>query len=466
MALAGSDTDEKLAASRDSGLWPLLSYFEGLISDYVISDFSEKYVFRWTGLDQDDAEKREERARLVMTVNEMRAQERLPPLEGDFGDAPLNPSLTGVWMQLKQQEQPQDFGQPPGGPPGGEDEQGDEGGGDESDDQAEGGQESPENQGDEAAESSNGAAAGGFDSRPADAGEQQFGKGGQPGADGLVHKVITDKNGRRVSHWVRQDSSVGGRFSKSGDRPNDPILIDGSPDIWTVPRDVESRTNGAFPSAPVRLKNGVHRGVNRGFGVVHIEAEHAAEIEALGLTVPEYVQTILGGATKVYDPGNGRLLVVNEKFPGRHQAIIELRDDGDHYSVVTAFSRRPEGKIVWSGRSSLAGHPGAVAPSATGKTESVDSTPAVESSADSSAFRDDGKPQGATPKPSPSSRIAGQTNGTLSDDPDEDNLKSHSIDSVATTSDEASTFGPITKAIGMPPVIRLTLPGVDDEVSE
>ena len=113
-ALSGSDTDEKIAASTDSGLWPLLSYFEGVFTDYVVSNFSEKYVFRWTGIDQDDAEKREERARLVMTVNEMRAQERLPPIDGQFGDAPLNPSLTGVWMQLNQQQQPQDFGQPPG----------------------------------------------------------------------------------------------------------------------------------------------------------------------------------------------------------------------------------------------------------------------------------------------------------------------------------------------------------------
>lgn len=37
------------------------------------------------------------------------------------------------------------------------------------------------------------------------------------------------------------------------------------------------------------------------------------------------------GATKVYDPGNGRLLISNERFAGKHQAIIELRDGGDHY---------------------------------------------------------------------------------------------------------------------------------------
>lgn len=141
-ALSGSDTDEKIAASRDSGLWPLLSYFEGVLTDYVVADFSEKYVFRWTGIDGDDSAKREERARLVMTVNEMRAQERMPPLKGDFGDAPINPSLTGIWMQLNQQNQPEDYGQPSeqGGQPDDEQDEDapvdDEDGGDESDDMA------------------------------------------------------------------------------------------------------------------------------------------------------------------------------------------------------------------------------------------------------------------------------------------------------------------------------------------
>ncbi len=99
--LSGGDTAEKLAASKDSGLRPLLSYFEGVMSDYVIGDFSDKYVFRWTGLEPDDSAKREERSRLVLTVNEMRAQEGLDKLDGKLGDCPLNPTLMGIWMQLE-----------------------------------------------------------------------------------------------------------------------------------------------------------------------------------------------------------------------------------------------------------------------------------------------------------------------------------------------------------------------------
>lgn len=116
-ALSGSDTEEKLADSKDKGLRPTLSYFENMFSDFVTSEFSDKYVFRWTGLDEVDVKTREERSRLVCTVNEIRAQEGFDKMEGPLGDAPVNPSLIGVWQQLQQAAQPQDFGQPPG-PPG------------------------------------------------------------------------------------------------------------------------------------------------------------------------------------------------------------------------------------------------------------------------------------------------------------------------------------------------------------
>ena len=114
-ALSGSDTSEKLAASKDSGLRPVLSYFENLFTDYITQEFSDKYVFRWTGLDPADAEKKHEIRKMVLTVNEARAEEGYEAMEGPLGEAPLNPSLVGPWMQMNQQQEPQDFGQPPEG---------------------------------------------------------------------------------------------------------------------------------------------------------------------------------------------------------------------------------------------------------------------------------------------------------------------------------------------------------------
>jgi Phage portal protein len=112
--MAGSDTAEKLAASKDSGLRPLLSYFENLITDYIVSDFSDKYVFRWTGLDPQNADEKFELRKMLLTVNEARAEEGYEAIDGPLGDAPLNPQLITPWMQLTQQQQPEqpDFGQP------------------------------------------------------------------------------------------------------------------------------------------------------------------------------------------------------------------------------------------------------------------------------------------------------------------------------------------------------------------
>jgi hypothetical protein len=115
-ALAGSDTAEKLAASKDSGLRPLLTYLEGVISDYIVSDFHPDFCFRWTGLDEEDPIRRDELRKAVLTVNEIRAQEGYAPMDGPLGEAPVNPSLIGPWMQLTQGGGDEEGGPPAGGP--------------------------------------------------------------------------------------------------------------------------------------------------------------------------------------------------------------------------------------------------------------------------------------------------------------------------------------------------------------
>lgn len=111
-SLSGSDTAEKLADSKDKGLRPLMSYFEALFTDFIVADFSDKYVFRWVGLDVADEQKEWEAKKLILTVNELRAEQGYEALDNPLGDAPLNPSLIGPWMQIQQAQQPEDFGQP------------------------------------------------------------------------------------------------------------------------------------------------------------------------------------------------------------------------------------------------------------------------------------------------------------------------------------------------------------------
>lgn len=126
-SLSGSDTEEKLANSKDKGLRPLLSYFENLFSDFIVSEFSDKYVFRWTGLDEEDEARAFERQKLAMTWDEMRAVDGLDAVGGKLGDVPINPALIGVW-QAENQAQNQDFGQPGQEQPGAPED--DDGGGD------------------------------------------------------------------------------------------------------------------------------------------------------------------------------------------------------------------------------------------------------------------------------------------------------------------------------------------------
>lgn len=105
-ALSGSDTAEKLAASKDSGLRPLLSYFESVFTDYIVSEYSDNFVFRWTGLDPDDADKKHELKKMVLTVDEIRAEEGYQKHEDpDIGNAPVNQTLMGVYMNKMQAAQ-------------------------------------------------------------------------------------------------------------------------------------------------------------------------------------------------------------------------------------------------------------------------------------------------------------------------------------------------------------------------
>lgn len=131
-SLSGSDTEEKLVNSKDKGLRPLLTHFEDVFSDYIVSEFGEKYVFRWTGLDEEDPQLQWDKAKTLMTWNEARkAFLNLDSQPDEVGDAPLNPVLSGAWQQA-QQAKNEDYGDPSqaGGQPGddkGGDQPGDEG---------------------------------------------------------------------------------------------------------------------------------------------------------------------------------------------------------------------------------------------------------------------------------------------------------------------------------------------------
>lgn len=113
-SLSGSDTEEKLINSKDKGLRPLLSYFEDIFSDYIVAEFSDKYVFRWTGLDELDQTQSWTEEQALLTVNEARKARGWEETKEDWGNAPLNPSMQGAYQASKQAGQ-EDYGNPDAG---------------------------------------------------------------------------------------------------------------------------------------------------------------------------------------------------------------------------------------------------------------------------------------------------------------------------------------------------------------
>lgn len=111
-SLSGSDTAEKLADSKDKGLRPLLAWIEDLMTDYICASFSDKYVFRFTGLDTRDQEKSHELRKMTATINEIRADLGDEKIEESWGEAPANPVLVQVWQAENQEE---DYGEEAGG---------------------------------------------------------------------------------------------------------------------------------------------------------------------------------------------------------------------------------------------------------------------------------------------------------------------------------------------------------------
>ncbi len=98
-AVFESKSELRLKASRDKGLVPLLTFFEnGLnreVMRYVDPDYEIVFVGLDGGTELDRLEVHEKELKNFKTVNEVREQNDLPPVEG--GDVILNPT----WAQIQ-----------------------------------------------------------------------------------------------------------------------------------------------------------------------------------------------------------------------------------------------------------------------------------------------------------------------------------------------------------------------------
>ena len=93
--------EQKLKNSKDKGLKPLLRFIESIINKFVVSKFSQEFVFAFTGLDEKTEEEKAEldskQVKTWKTVNEIRKEHGEKPLEN--GDVILDPSFLNYIQQ-------------------------------------------------------------------------------------------------------------------------------------------------------------------------------------------------------------------------------------------------------------------------------------------------------------------------------------------------------------------------------
>lgn len=95
--------EQKLKHSKDKGLKPLLRFIESIINKWVVSKFSQDYVFVFAGLDEQSEDEKAEldtkQVKTWKTVNEIRKDHGEKPI--DDGDVILDSS----WLNYHSQQQ-------------------------------------------------------------------------------------------------------------------------------------------------------------------------------------------------------------------------------------------------------------------------------------------------------------------------------------------------------------------------
>jgi hypothetical protein len=112
---SGGEQVERIAASRDRGLAPLLRFISGMINDYIVVRLNQDYEFEFSGVnlrnESDELEQSVKEVQNFKTINEVRREhdlEDLPTLDKmTIGDVILSPQFVQVFTTLLQQQQQQ-----------------------------------------------------------------------------------------------------------------------------------------------------------------------------------------------------------------------------------------------------------------------------------------------------------------------------------------------------------------------
>lgn len=92
--LGGDNTEQKMDHSKDRGLLPLLRFMENYINTNLIDMIDSDFCLKFTGVNEEskkfELERQEKEVKFKKTVNEIRAEDGLPPLPG-MDDIILDP---------------------------------------------------------------------------------------------------------------------------------------------------------------------------------------------------------------------------------------------------------------------------------------------------------------------------------------------------------------------------------------
>lgn len=121
-----SNNGQKLAASKDKGLKPLLQFMGDKLNNSLIWPLDEDFMLEFVGLDartpSEQADLQTKLVKSIKTVNEARAEEDMPPLPNGLGDIILDPVFNQHLQMVAGNLNPPPA--PPEPPPGAEDGQG------------------------------------------------------------------------------------------------------------------------------------------------------------------------------------------------------------------------------------------------------------------------------------------------------------------------------------------------------
>jgi hypothetical protein len=94
-------TQDKIDNSKDRGLYPLLTHIQRYVNEEIIKPFDARFIIEFTGVNGENAlqtlNRQKEESKFKKTVNEIRAEDGLPPLPG-MDDVILGPEFM-TWYQ-------------------------------------------------------------------------------------------------------------------------------------------------------------------------------------------------------------------------------------------------------------------------------------------------------------------------------------------------------------------------------